>query len=358
MTNLQRILAALTAIVCITLAMSSCKPKQEPTKPTTTTEILQIKDFPYLKKESKMSTYTFAEIEAYEKQLGLRKQTKKTDTCLIYEAIDPNKVNLTYVCYKIIPGDELKSGFFVRADRFTKDMCKQPELRSYFEINGFTYEGANQDDSEKFVNKDLAVRFSLSSTMSQVNLTFADAPDLYHKEPIPEKPTFQALYLPLLDVFGQRISKDSPIFAREREIHPFCDVTFKPANPDTGYKYDAIKVDMPLAIKFDLADRNKPRAVSYIYESLSGSTIEKITYIFSQDWEKAKIAGDDPLIKDFMTRHGFSYKGKEKIDQPPMNADFYQYYNAQLGIYFEYSLVSSPFSGSMGVYTKTPTITL
>ena len=51
MTNLQRLLAALTAIVCITLAMSSCKPKSEPTKPTTTTEILQIKDFPYLKRD-------------------------------------------------------------------------------------------------------------------------------------------------------------------------------------------------------------------------------------------------------------------------------------------------------------------
>ena len=261
MTNLQRILAALTAIVCMTLAMSSCKPKSEP---TTTTDVLQVKDFPYLKKESKMSTYSFGEIEAYEKQLGLRKLTKKTDTSLIYEAINPKKVNLTYVCYKIIPRDESKSGAFARADRFTMDMCEQPELRSYFELNGFTYEGSDQNASEKFVNKDLAVRFSLSSTMSQVNLTFADAPDLYHKEPIPEKPTFQALYLPLLDVFGQKISKDSPIFAREREIHPFCDVTFKPANPDTGYKYDAIKVDMPLAIKFDLADRNKPRAVSYI----------------------------------------------------------------------------------------------
>ena len=84
MTNLQRLLAALTAIVCITLAMSSCKPKSEPTKPTTTTEILQIKDFPYLKKETKMSSYTFEEIEAYEKNLGLRKQTKKTDTYVIY----------------------------------------------------------------------------------------------------------------------------------------------------------------------------------------------------------------------------------------------------------------------------------
>ena len=115
---------------------------------------------------------------------------------------------------------------------------------------------------------------------------------------------------------------------------------------------------MPFVTKLDPADRSKPRARSYSYESKSGSTIEKITYVFSQDWEKAKIAGDDPLIKDFMTKHGFTYKGKEKIDQPPMNADFYQYYNAQLGIYFEYSLVSSPFPGSMGVYTKTPTITL
>lgn len=358
MTNLQRLLVALTAILCVTLAMSSCRPKSEPTKPTTTTEILQIKDFPYLKKESKMNTYTFEEIEAYEKNLGLRKQTKKTDTCVIYEAIDPNKVNLTYVNYKIIPGDEIKSEFFVRADRFTKDMCKQSELRSYFALNGFTYEDSDQNASEKFVNKDLAVRLTLSSTTSGVGLTFTDAPDLYHKEPKPEKPTFQALYLPLLDVFGQKISKDSPIFAREREIHPFCDVEFKKADLNKGYKYDAIVVYMPLSYKFDPADRNKPRAVSYAYESLSGSTIEKISYIFSQDWEKAKIAGDDALIKDFMTKHGFTYKGKDKVDQPPMNADRYQYYNAKLVIYFEYSLVSSPYPGSMGVFTKTPTITL
>ena len=59
-----------------------------------------------------------------------------------------------------------------------------------------------------------------------------------------------------------------------------------------------------------------------------------------------------------MTKHGFTYKGKDKVDQPPMNADRYQYYNAKLVIYFEYSLVSSPYPGSMGVFTKTPTITL
>ena len=357
MTNLQRILAALTAIVCITLAMSSCKPKQEPTKPTTTTEILQIKDFPYLKKESKMSTYTFAEIEAYEKQLGLRKQTKKTDTCLIYEAIDPNKVNLTYVNYKIISGDELKSGFFVRADRFTKDMCKQPELRSYFELNGFTYEGAFQNYAQKFVNKDLAVRLRLSDKRPGAFITFEDAPDLYHKDPKPVDPTFQALYLPLLDVFGQKISKDSPIIARERKAHPDCEVAFKSADPDNGYDYDAIVVNMPFVSKLDPADRKKPRARSYSYESTTGSTITQITYVFSLDWENAKIAGDNAIIKDFMTKNGFTYKGKEKIDQPFMKADLYQYYNAQLGVYFEYSLVSSPFPGSMGVYTKTPTVT-
>ena len=356
MTNLQRLLAALTAIVCITLAMSSCKPKSEPTKPTTTTEILQIKDFPYLKKETKMSTYTFEEIEAYENQLGLRKQTKKTDTCVIYEAIDPNKVNLTYVNYKIIPGDEIKSGPSVRADRFTKVMCKQPELRSYFALNGFTYEGSDQNASEKFVNKDLAVRFYLFGTESRVHLTFTDAPDLYHKEPKPDKPTFQALYLPLLDVFGQKISKDSPIIAREKELHPDCEVKFRTA--DSIYTYDAIVVNMPFITKLKPADRSKPRARSYSYESKSGSTIELITYIFTQDWERAKIAGTDPLIKDFMTKNGFTYKGKEKIDQPFMKSDLYQYYNAQLGVYFEYSLVSSPFPGSMGVYTKTPTITL
>lgn len=358
MTNLHRVLAALTAIVCVTLAMSSCKPKQEPTKPTTTTEILQIKDFPYLKKESKMSTYTFAEIEAYEKQLGLRKQTKKTDTCLIYEAIDPNKVNLTYVNYKIIPGDELKSGFFVRADRFTKDMCKQPELRSYFELNGFTYEGANQDDSEKFVNKDLAVRFSLSSTMSQVNLTFADAPDLYHKEPIPEKPTFQALYLPLLDVFGQKISKDSPIIDRERKAHPDCEIEFVTANK--VYEHDAIVVNMPFITKLKPADRKKPRTLSYTYESLSGSTIEKISYVFSQDWERAKIAGDDALIKDFMTKHGFDYKGDQILENEQGQVHLYQYHNASLGVYFDYVRFIKPafMTLPIGDYTKTPSIKL
>lgn len=72
---------------------------------------------------------------------------------------------------------------------------------------------------------------------------------------------------------------------------------------------------------------------------------------------KAKIAGDNALIKDFMTKNGFTYKGKEKIDEPFMKADLYQYYNAQLGIYFEYSLVFGIQDTSMGVFTKTPTVT-
>lgn len=114
---------------------------------------------------------------------------------------------------------------------------------------------------------------------------------------------------------------------------------------------------MPVTSKLDPADRNKPRAVNYVYESLSGSTIEKISYVFSQDWVKAKIAGDNALIKDFMTKNGFTYKGKEKIDEPFMKADLYQYYNAQLGIYFEYSLVFGIQDTSMGVFTKTPTVT-
>ena len=59
-----------------------------------------------------------------------------------------------------------------------------------------------------------------------------------------------------------------------------------------------------------------------------------------------------------MTKNGFTYKGKEKIDDPFMKANLYLYYNEQLDIYFEYSLVTSPFPGSMGVYTKTPTVTL
>lgn len=319
--------------------------------------ILQIKDFPYLKKETKMSTYTFEEIEAYEKKLGLRKQTKKTATSVTYQAIDPSKVNFTYVRYDINPNDEKTSGPIVRTDRFSMSMYRQPELRSYFELNGFTYEGAFQNYAQKFVNKDLAVRLRLSDQKPGAIISFEDAPDLYHKEPKPVDPTFQALYLPLLDVFGQKISKDSPIIAREKETHPDCDVEFKPADPDAGYKYNAIRVSMPLSYKLDPADRNKPRAVSYAYESTSGSTIQKISYVFSQDWENAKIAGDNAIIKDFMTKNGFTYKGKEKINDPFMKADLYQYYNAQLGIYFEYSLVSSPFPGSMGVFTKTPTVT-
>ena len=239
-------------------------------------------------------------------------------------------------------------------------MYKQPELRSYFELNGFTYEGSSGASAEKFVNKDLAVRlmlFSHPQAPDEGQIIFQDAPDLYHKDPKPVDPTFQALYLPLLNVFGQKISKDSPIIAREKELHPDCYIEFKPANPDAGYKHDFIRVNMPLSFKLDPVDRNKPRAVSYSYESTSGSTIEQITYVFSQDWVRAKIAGDDPLIKDFMTKHGFTYKGKEKIDTPFMKSDLYQYYNAQLGVYFEYSLVSSPFPNSMGVYTKTPTVT-
>lgn len=319
--------------------------------------ILQIKDFPYLKKETKMNAYTFEEIEAYEKKLGLRKQTSKTNTYVIYQAIDPSKVNLTYVRYDINSDENKPSGPIVRTDRFSMSMYRQPELRSYFELNGFTYEGAFQTYAQKFVNKDLAVRLRLSDKRPGSFITFEDAPDLYHKDPKPEKPTFQALYRPLLDVFGQKISKDSPIIAREKETHPDCDIEFKPADPDKGYKYDAIKVNMPLSFKLDPADRNKPRAVSYVYESLSGSTIEKISYVFSQDWVKAKIAGDNALIKDFMTKNGFTYKGKEKIDEPFMKADLYQYYNAQLGIYFEYSLVFGIQDTSMGVFTKTPTVT-
>ena len=317
--------------------------------------ILQIKDFPYLKKETKMSAYTFEEIEAYEKQLGLRKQTSKTKTSVTYQAIDPSKVNFTYVRYDIDPNDEGKSGPIVRTDRFTMAMYKQPELRSYFELNGFNYEGAFQNYAEKFVNKDLAVRLRLSDKRPGAIITFEDAPDLYHKGPKPGQPTFQALYLPLLDVFGQKISKESPIIDREREIHPDCDIEFRAADSIKGYKHDAIVVSMPAYLPPE--DRNKPRARSYSYESTTGSTITQITYVFSLDWENAKIAGDNAIIKDFMTKNGFTYKGKEKIDQAFMKADLYQYYNAQLGVYFEYSLVSSPFPGSMGVYTKTPTVT-
>lgn len=317
--------------------------------------ILQIKDFPYLKKETKMNAYTFEEIEAYEKKLGLRKQTKKMANYVIYQAIDPSKVNLTYVRYDIYPNGDKPSGPIVRTDRFSMSMYRQPELRSYFELNGFTYEGAFQIYAQKFVNKSLAVRLRLSDQRPGAIISFEDAPDLYHKDPKPVDPTFQALYLPLLDVFGQKISKDSPIIAREKELHPNFYVEFIAADSIKGYKHDAIKVNMPVYLP--PADRNKPRTLNYAYESKSGSAIEQISYVFSPDWVKAKIAGDNALIKDFMTKNGFTYKGKEKIDDPRMTSEYYQYYNAQLGIYFEYSLVSKPMPNAMGVYTKTPVIT-
>lgn len=322
--------------------------------------ILQIKDFPYLKKETKMSTYTFEEIDAYEKQLGLRKQTSKTKTSVTYQAIDPSKVNFSYVRYDINPNDEGKSGPVVHTERFTMAMYKQPELRSYFELNGFTYEGAFQNYSEKFVNKDLAVRLRLSDKRPGAIITFEDAPDLYHKDPNPDQPTFQALYLPLLDVFGQKISKESPIIDREREIHPDCYIEFKPANPDAGYKYDAIKVNMPLSFKLDPADRNKPRTISYSYESLSGSTIEQISYDFSPEWEAAKIDGDNAIIKDFMTKNGFAYKGDQILENEQGQLHLYQYYNASLGIYFEYVRFIKPafMTLPIGIYTKTPTVQL
>lgn len=134
--------------------------------------ILQIKDFPYLKKETKMSAYTFEEIEAYENKLGLRKQTKKTATSVTYEAIDPSKVNLSYVRYDVNPNDESKSGPYVRTKRFTKSMYQQPELRTYFELNGFVYEGAFQNYAQKFVNKDLAVHLRLSDKRPGAFITF------------------------------------------------------------------------------------------------------------------------------------------------------------------------------------------
>ena len=320
--------------------------------------ILQVKDFPYLKKETKMSAYTFEEIEAYEKQLGLRKQTKKTDTYVIYQAIDPSKVNLSYVRYDIDPNDEGKSGPIVRTDRFSMAMYKQPELRSYFELNGFTYEGAFQNYAQKFVNKDLAVRLRLSDKRPGAFITFEDAPELYHKDPKPVDPTFQALYLPLLDVFGQKISKDSPIIARERKIHPDCEVEFKEAGESC--KYNEIWVSMPLPFKLDPADRNKPRTLSYAYESLSGSTIEKISYVFSKEWEDAKIDGDNAIIKDFMTKNGFDYKGDQILENEQGQLHLYQYYNASLGVYFDYIRFIKPafMTLPIGIYTKTPTVQL
>lgn len=317
--------------------------------------ILQIKDFPYLKKETKMSTYTFEEIEAYEKKLGLRKQTKKTANYVIYQAIDPSKVNLTYVRYDIYPNGDKPSGPIVRTDRFSMAMYRQPELRSYFELNGFTYEGAFQNYAQKFVNKDLAVRLRLSDQKPGAIISFEDAPDLYHKDPKPEKPTFQALYLPLLDVFGQKISKDSPIITREKETHPDCYVEFKEAGG--SLKYNEIWVSMPFDYKLDPADRTKPRAKSYSYQSKNGTTITQISYLFSDNWDRAITTGDNPIIKDFLTKNGFVYKGSSEIqdiNDPTVKVVLYQYYNKEYDVYFDYiysPLMSAVISAS---YTKTP----
>ena len=317
--------------------------------------ILQIKDFPYLKKETKMNAYTFEEIEAYEKKLGLRKQTSKTNTYVIYQAIDPSKVNLTYVRYDINSDENKPSGPIVRTDRFSMSMYRQPELRSYFELNGFTYEGAFQTYAQKFVNKDLAVRLRLSDKRPGSIISFEDAPDLYHKDPKPAKPTFQALYLPMLDVFGQKISKDSPIITREREIHPDCYVEFKEAGGSRTY--NEIWVSMPIAAKLDPADRNKPRATSYSYESENGTTITKISYLFSDKWDQAKITGDNPIIKDFLTKNGFVYKGSAEIQdikEPTMKVVLYQYYNKEYEVYFDY-VYFPPMNAAMSAsYTKTP----
>ena len=315
--------------------------------------ILQIKDFPYLKKETKMSAYTFEEIDAYEKKLGLRKQTKKTDTYVIYQAIDPSKVNLSYVRYDINPNDEKTSGPIVRTDRFTMAMYRQPELRSYFELNGFTYEGAFQNYAQKFVNKDLAVRLRLSDKRPGAIISFEDAPDLYHKDPKPEKPTFQALYLPLLDVFGQKISKDSPIIAREKELHPNFYVEFMGAGGSR--KYNEISVSMPVYLP--PADRDKPRATSYSYQSENGATITKISYLFSDKWNGAKITGDNPIVKDFLTKNGFVYKGSaeiQDINEPTVKVVLYQYYNKEHEVYFDY-VYFPPMNAVMSAsYTKTP----
>lgn len=315
--------------------------------------ILKIKDFPYLKKETKMNTYTFEEIEAYEKKLGLRKQTKKTANYVIYQAIDPSKVNLTYVRYDIYPNGDKPSGPIVRTDRFSMSMYRQPGLRSYFELNGFTYEGTQQNIVQKFVNKDLAVRLRLSDKQPGSIIAFEDAPDLYHKDPTPEKPTFQALYLPLLDVFGQKISKDSPIIAREKELHPNFYVEFKAAGG--SFKYNEIQVSMPVYLP--PADRDKPRATSYSYQSENGTTITKIAYLLSGKWNGAKITGDNPIIKDFLTKNGFVYKGSteiQDINDPTVKVVLYQYYNKEYDVYFDYVYLPPMGVAISASYTKTP----
>ena len=94
----------------------------------------------------------------------------------------------------------------------------------------------------------------------------------------------------------------------------------------------------------------------YFFQEEDSSTIELISYLFTQEWMKANIPGTDPLIKDFMTKNGFIYQGMEKVRIYDIEADLYQYYNEQLKVYFEYSLVGGAFPTAMGVYTKTPTV--
>lgn len=117
---------------------------------------------------------------------------------------------------------------------------------------------------------------------------------------------------------------------------------------------------MPFSYKLDPADRNKPRTISYAYESKSGSTIEQISYDFSPEWEKAKIDGDNAIIKDFMTKNGFAYKGDQILENEQGQLHLYQYYNASLGIYFEYVRFIKPafMTLPIGIYTKTPTVKL
>ena len=61
-----------------------------------------------------------------------------------------------------------------------------------------------------------------------------------------------------------------------------------------------------------------------------------------------------------MTKNGFAYKGDQILENEQGQLHLYQYYNASLGIYFEYVRFIKPafMTLPIGIYTKTPTVQL
>ena len=61
-----------------------------------------------------------------------------------------------------------------------------------------------------------------------------------------------------------------------------------------------------------------------------------------------------------MTKNGFDYKGDRILENEKGKIHLYQYYNASLGVYFEYLRFVEPafMTLPIGTYTKTPAIKL